>query len=214
MSSTVLAAPRTAGAPAASRRRAPLPVLAAATLAVVEALGLLALGLTSLDGLLGTVGRPSGALVATALLVLAGWVVLCAGGGASLVDGAGRLLLVVVSVAEVALLLTVGATGLLAGDGVLVVAVGPLGALPLPALALLGLAVPLTKLLLAGAPAASAWLAAGPAPVRTPAAPAGDRRVLRLVTVGLIGTALTAVALLGPAAPHTAPGAPAASTAP
>ena len=187
----------------ARRRRAPLPVIAAAVLSVVESLALLALGLTSLDAVLGLAARPSGALVAAGLVVLAGWVVLCAGGGASLVDGAGRLLLVVVSCAEVAVLVTGGVTGLLRGSTVLV---GGLGALPVPALALLGLAVPATKMLLAGAPGAAAWLAAGPATRRLRPAVHADRRALRLVTVGVIGAALTAVALLGSPA---APGAPA-----
>ena len=74
-------APVPVAAPAAQRpRRLPTTVGAAATLAVLEALGLLALGLTSLDGVFGTGVRPDGLLVAVTLLLLAGWVVLCAGG--------------------------------------------------------------------------------------------------------------------------------------
>ena len=50
-----------------------------------------------LDGVFGTGVRPDGLLVAVILTLLAGWVVLCAGGGASLVDGAGRQLIVAVA---------------------------------------------------------------------------------------------------------------------
>jgi hypothetical protein len=187
-------------------RTAPLPVLAVAVVAVVESLGLLALGLTSLDHVFGTVVRPSGGLVAFTLVLLAGWVVLCAGGGASLVDGAGRMLVVSVAYGEISLLVVLGLAAILGADGVWLVAVGPLGELPVPALALLALAVPLGKLLLAGAPSALAWVAAGPRPrVRRPAVAPG-RPLLRGVTLAVIGLALTSVALLGsPADPATAP---------
>jgi hypothetical protein len=175
----------------------PVPVVAAAALAVLESLGLLALGLTSLDGVFGTGVRPSGLLVAVTLLLLAGWVVLCAGGGASLVDGAGRTLMVAVAVGEIVLLLVLAGIGLLGGDGVWLVVMGPLGALPVPALALLGLGVPTGKLLLAGAPSALAWVEAGGRP-RTPrAAPVVEHRALRGITVACIGLALTGVALFG-----------------
>lgn len=205
MPSAVLDAPRTT--PVAARPvRLPATVAAAGTLAVLEALALLAFGLTGLQGVFGSGVRPSGWLVAVTLLLLAGWVVLCAGGGAGLVDGAGRLLLVAVACGEIALLVVLGAVGLAGADGVWLVAVGPVGGLPVPALALLGLAVPTGKLLLAGAPSAVAWVAAGgrPRPVRPVAVV--EHRALRGVTVACIGLALTGVALVGvPAADGAAP---------
>jgi hypothetical protein len=229
--STVLDAPRVAvplavrpvaPAPVAAapvvgrtRRRTPAPVVAAAVVAVVESLGLLALGLTGLDRIVGMALRPSGALVAITVVLLAGWVVLCAGGGASLVDGAGRTLVVVVACGEIGLLLVVCVAGLLGADGVWLVAAGPLGALPVPALMLLALAVPVTKLLLAGSPSAVAWVAAGPRPRVHRPAPAPGRTALRNVTVGVIGLALTTVALLGsPAGQATTPSTAAVDTAP
>jgi hypothetical protein len=189
-------------APVARRSRTPLPVAAAGVLAVVEALALLAVGLTGLDGIFGTGLRPDGGLVALTLLVLAAWVVLCAGGGASLVDGAGRLLLVAVSCGEIALFLVLTGAGVLGVDGGWRVVVGPLGALPVPALTVLALAVPITKLLLAGSDAASGWLAAGPRPrARRPQLPR-PHRVLRGVTLGAIGLTLTTFCLVsGPASP-------------
>jgi len=202
--------------PAGSRpRRLPVTVVTAGALAVVQSLGLLALGLTSLDAVFGAGARPSGALVAVTLLLLAGWVVLAAGGGASLVDGAGRTLLVAVSCGEIALLAVLGGSGLLGLDGVRTVVVGPLGAVPLPALALLALAVPTGKLLLAGAPSAAAWVADGGRP--RPARPARivQHRVLRGVTVACIGLALTGVAVLGdPADPASSPSTVAVTGAP
>ena len=193
----------------------PVPVVAAAALAVLESLGLLALGLTSLDGVFGTGVRPSGLLVAVTLLLLAGWVVLCAGGGAGLVDGAGRTLMVAVAVGEIVLLLVLGGIGLLGGDGVWLVVMGPLGALPVPALALLGLGVPTGKLLLAGAPSALAWVEAG-GRARTPRpAPVVEHRALRGITVACIGLALTGVALFGgPADTATTPSTAAVVDAP
>jgi hypothetical protein len=200
---------------ARTRRRTPAPVAAAAAVAVVESLGLLALGLTSLDRLFGTALRPSGGLVATTLVLLAAWVVLCAGGGASLVDGAGRTLVLSVAWGEISLLLVLCVAGLFGADGVWLVAVGPLGALPVPALALLALAVPVTKLLLAGSPSAVAWVAAGPRPRTHRPAPAPGGAALRNVTVGVIGLALTMVALLGsPADQAAAPSTAAVDTVP
>ena len=201
--------------PAAARGPVPLPVVAVAVLAVVQSLALLALGLTGLDGVLAAQVRPDGAVVALVLLVLATWVVLCAGGGANLADGAGRLLLVSVSAAEVGLLLAVTGAGLLGVGGVGSVIVGPLGALPVPALALLGLGVPMTKLLLAYSLPATEWLAAGPRPrARRPALPP-RQRVVRGVTLGVIGLALTTVALVGPpAGPATVPDPASVGTAP
>jgi hypothetical protein len=183
----------------------PAPVLAVAGLSVVEALGLLAVGLTGLDGVVGAAIRPSGWLVAGTLLVLASWVVACAGGGASLLDGAGRGLLVAVACAEIGLVVVLFVAGL---AGVQVPDLAPVAGLPLPALALLALAVPTGKLLLAGAPSASAWLAAGGRPRPPRPAPVAQHRVLRGITVACIGLALAGVAVVGapaePVAPSTA----------
>jgi hypothetical protein len=185
-------------------RRVPIPVLAAATLAVLESLGLLALGLTRLEGAFGFGAHPDGVLVVCTLLLLAGWVVLCAGGGAGLVDGAGRLLLVAVASGEIALLVVLAVVGVVAGDGVWQVAIDPVGELPVPALALLALGVPVAKLLLATAPSAVAWVDAGGRPRAPRPAPAVEHRGLRGATLVCIGLALTAVALVGaPADPPT-----------
>jgi hypothetical protein len=211
--SALLDAPRIAPAPAPARAvvpaRLPVPVALAATLAVLEALGLLALGLTSLDGVFGTGIRPDGVVVAVTLLLLAGWVVLCAGGGASLVDGAGRTMLVAVACGEIALLLVLALTTALGADGVVLVALGPLDALPVPALALLCLGIPTAKLLLATAPSAVAWVRAGGRPSAPRPAQTVEHRGLRVATLVCIGLALTGVALLSgpvgsPAAPTTA----------
>ncbi|HEX2073111.1 MAG TPA: hypothetical protein VHF92_04940 [Geodermatophilus sp.] len=177
-----------------ARRCPPAPVVAAGVVAVLEAIALVAGALTGLDGLLTSPLRPSGGLVALTLVLLAGWVVLCAGGGATVVDGSGRTMLVGVAYGE---LLLVG--GLLVATQVTTV-LDPLPAtLPLPAVVLLALAVPVGKLLLAGAPSALEWVAAGPrAPVRR-ARHAPVRRGLRAATVTAIGVALAALALLGPA---------------
>jgi len=194
----VPAAPAPVAAPAAARpRRLPTTVGAAATLAVLEALGLLALGLTSLDGVFGTGVRPDGLLVAVTLLLLAGWVVLCAAGGANLVDGAGRRLLVSVACGELGLLVVLGLVGVLGADGLWVVGLGPLGGLPVPALALLGLGIPTGKLLLATSPSALAWVAAGGRPKAARPARAVEHRGLRTATVVCIGLVLTGVAVLG-----------------
>jgi hypothetical protein len=190
-------------------------VAGAAVLALLEALALLACGLTGLDGLFGTGVRPSGVLVALTLFLLAGWVVLCAGGGASLVDGAGRQLIVAVACGEIALLLVLAVAGVLGGDGVWLVALGPMRALPVPALALLTLGVPTAKLLLATAPSAAAWVQAGGRPRAARPAVDGERRVLRVVTLACIGLALTGVALLGgPAGTPTGPSTAAVVDAP
>ncbi len=209
-SSTVLDDPAVVVPPARPvprRRRVPATVAAAGALAVVESLALLAVGLTGLDGVFGTGLRPDGALVAITLLLLAGWVVLCAGGGAGVVDGAGRLLLVAVSCGEIALLLVLTVAGVLGADGVVLVAAGPLGGLPVPALTLLALAVPIVKLLLAQSGATTDWLAAGPRPrVRPPALPP-RYRLVRGVTVGVIALALTTFSLVSPPATGPAPAA-------
>jgi hypothetical protein len=202
----LVAAPAQVVRPVGPPTRLPTPVAAAAVLAVLQSLGLLAFGLTSLDGVVGTGTRPDGLLVALALLLLAGWVVLCAGGGASLVDGTGRRLVIAVACGEIVLLLVLGIAGVLGGDGVWLVALGPLGALPVPALALLTLGLPTMKLLLATAPSAAAWVATGGRPKAVRPATAVEHRALRGSTLACIGLVLTGVALLGgPAGSATSP---------
>jgi hypothetical protein len=103
------------------------------------------------------------------------------------------------------LLLVLTVAGVLGADGVWLVALGPLGALPVPALALLGLGVPTAKLLLATAPSALAWVEAGGRPRTRRPAPVVEHRALRGTTLACIGLALTGLSLLGgpgdPAAP-------------
>ena len=185
------------------RRRPPAAVLAAAAVGVAEAVALLAGGLTGLDGLLLSALRPPGPVVAVVLLLLAGWVVLCAGGGVMLVDRSGRRVHTAVATAEIAL---VGALMALALVTPLFDAL-PVG-LPLPALALLTLGLPVGKLLLAGAPSAVAWVAEGPrVPARRPEPAAAGPRT-RVATLAVIGLALLTVALTTPV-PGAAPEAPA-----
>ncbi|NEK57750.1 hypothetical protein GCU56_07680 [Geodermatophilus sabuli] len=212
MASTVLEVPPTRAAsvvargrptaPAVARRRPPAPVLGAAAVSGVQSVALVAGALTGLDHLLLSPLRPAGAVVAAVLLLLAGWVVLCAGGGALLVDGSGRRMLAGVACAElvgVGALLVVSATTQIGA---------PATSLPLPALALLALGVPAGKLLLAGAPSATAWLAeARRGPVRRPE-PAPVSPAVRVATLVVIGLALTTVALTTPV-PGTAPDRPA-----
>ncbi len=70
--------------------------------------------------------------------------------------------------------------------------------LPLPALGLLALAVPVGKLLLAGAPSARCWIAQGPrAQVRRPD-PVQAHRLPATLTLGVIAASLCAVAVLAP----------------
>lgn len=177
---------------AAATRRLPLTIAAAGLIGVLEAVGLLAVSLSGLDSLL-TMGRLPGWAVMAGLVLMAGWIVLCAGSGAALIDGAGRALLMGLAYAEmvlVAALLTVATVYPLFPEA-------PLG-LPLPALALLALAVPVGKLLLAGAPSARRWVAAGPRVRERRIDPVHAHRVLATVTLGIIGVSLGALALLAP----------------
>ncbi|SOC47199.1 hypothetical protein SAMN05660748_0675 [Blastococcus aggregatus] len=196
----VLPVRRTA-APGAARRRPPTTALLTGLLAMVEAVGLLAVALHGLDGLLTAPSRPAGPVLAVALLVLAAWIVLAAGSGAAVIDGSGRRLLVGVAVGELVLLALIG-----------VAAVFVPVALPLPGLLLLATAVPVGKLLLAGSPSVVAWLAAGPRPVERRPDPAAAHRVLATATLGVIGLALGAVALLGPVDQQVRTGETAATT--
>jgi hypothetical protein len=183
------AARAVAGTPDTSRRL-PLTVLAAGVIGIVESVGLLAVALTGLDGVLSSV-RPGGALIASGLVLLAGWIVLCAGSGAALIDGAGRRLFAGLAYGEMVLV-----AGLLVAATVLPVP-NPTR-LPLPTLGLVLLAVPVGKLLLACAPSAQRWIAQGPRlRVRRPD-PVAGHRVLATLTLGLIGASLCAVAVLAP----------------
>ena len=200
-----LAAPRVL-APAraaveAAPRRLPLTVAAAGLIGVLEAVGLLAMALTSLDGLLSSPTRPAGWIVAGGLLMLAGWIVLCAGSGAAVIDGAGRKLVQAVAYAELVLV----AMGLVVATAL---PVATPGNIPLPVLGLMALAVPVGKLLLVGAPSARGWVAAGPRTRVRRADPVQTHRVLATVTLGLIGLSLAAVAVLAPV-PTDGPTAPA-----
>lgn len=203
MASTVLDARETprAASPSPGRRRPPATVLAAAVIGVVEAVALLAGGLTGLDGLLLSPLRPAGPVVAVVLLLLAAWVVLCAGGGVLLLDRSGRRVYTAVATAEVALV----------GALVALTLLSPLfDTLPgeLPALALLALGLPVGKLLLVGAPSVVAWVDQGPrAPARRPEPAAAGPRT-RVATLAVIGLALLSVALTTPV-PGGAPDAPA-----
>ena len=187
------------GEPAA--RRLPVTVATAGLIGVLEAVGLMSLALTHLDGLFTAPTRPAGWIVAAGLIMLAGWIVLCAGSGAALIDGAGRTLLLAVAYGELVLVaaLLVVAT---------VVPVATPGDVPLPALGLMALAVPVGKLLLANAPSAQRWVAAGPRTKVRRADPVQAHRLLATVTLGIIGLSLTAVAVLAPV-PTSGPNAPA-----
>jgi hypothetical protein len=194
VASTVLDARETSRAPSSPERgRPPAAVLAAAAVGVAEAVALLAGGLTGLDGLLLSPLRPAGPLVAVVLLLLAGWVVLCASGGVLLIDRSGRRVYTAVATAEIALVGALMALALLTPlfDALPV-------ALPLPALALLALGLPVGKLLLAGAPTVVTWVAQGPrAPARRPE-PAVLGMRTRVATLAVIGLALVTVTLTTP----------------
>jgi hypothetical protein len=182
-------------------RRLPVTVASAGLVAVLEAVGLMSFAMTGLDGLLSSPTRPAGWIVAAGLLMLAGWIVLAAGSGAALIDGAGRKLFLGVAYAElvlVAMLLVV----------VTALPVPIPGGIPVPLLALMVLAVPVGKLLLANAPTAQRWVAAGPRTRVRRADPVTTHRLLATVTLGLIGLSLTAIAVLAPV-PTDGPNAPA-----
>jgi hypothetical protein len=177
----------------AARRLPPAAVLAAAGISLLEAVAVVAAALTGLDGLFESPARPSGAVAALWLLVLAAWAVLGAGGGLVLADGSGSRLLSVVACTELAAL----AVAFVLGLTTTTLAPSASG-LPVPALALSAVAVPVGKLLLATAPSATAWSDAGPRRrVVLPQLGRGQRAV-RGVTVAVIGLALASVALLHP----------------
>ena len=189
--SVVSATPTDSSTVTARPRRAPLTVWSAATVGILEALGLMATALTGIDKILGSPLRPEGWLVVVGLLVLAGWIVLCAGSGAALFDASGQRLFTAVAHAEIALV------------GMLVVVTAATStalpvALPLPVLAVLALAVPAVKLLAVRATATQRWIAAGPRARDRRPDPVAAHRGLATATLVAIGLALTAVALLAP----------------
>jgi hypothetical protein len=188
---TVPARAAVAAAAEPAPRRLPVTVVSAGLIGVLEAVGLLAVALTGLDGVLSSPSRPAGWIVAGGLLLLAAWIVLCAGSGAALIDGAGRKLLLGVTYAEMALvaMLMVIATA---------TPVPTPGDIPAPAVGLMALAVPVGKLLLAGAPSAQRWVAEGPRTRVRRVDPVQTHRLLATVTLAVIGLSLAAVAVLAP----------------
>lgn len=174
-------------------RRLPVAVLAAALIGIVEAVGLLAVALAGLDGVLASPVRLPGWVLAPGLVLVAGWIVLAAAGGAALIDGAGRRLVRTVAYGELAFL---GLLAVVATTTSLVVA-APAG-LPLPLLLLVLAGVPVGKLLLVGAPSAVRWIDAGPRIRERRVDPVAAHRLLATLTLGVIGIALAAVAVLLP----------------
>jgi hypothetical protein len=182
-------------------RRLPVTVATAGLIGVLEAVGLMSLALTHLDGLFSAPTRPAGWIVAAGLIMLAGWIVVSAGSGAALIDAAGRTLFLGVAYAELVLvaMLLVVATAL---------PISTPGDIPVPALGLMALAVPVGKLLLANAPSARRWVVAGPRTRVRRADPVQAHRLLATLTLGIIGLSLTAIAVLAPV-PTSGPNAPA-----
>jgi hypothetical protein len=188
-----------------SPRRRPAAVLAAGLIGILESVALLAIAVSGIDGVLAT-ARPTGSTLALGLTVLAAWVVLCAGSGAGLIEGTGRTLLVGLAYAEISLV-----AFLLVVTTALPVITPPAG-LSLPALALLVLAVPVGKLLLASTPSARQWVADGPVARAPRPDPVAAHRMLATLTLGVIGISLAALAVLAPVqGPDGGPGAAASS---
>ncbi|SEL21203.1 hypothetical protein SAMN04515665_109155 [Blastococcus sp. DSM 46786] len=174
-------------------RRIPAPALAAGVLSVLEAVGLLALGLARADVVLASPVRPPGWVVAVSLLLLAGWIVLTAGAGAALLDGSTRTLLVLTSVVELA------AVSVLGGSAVLLPLPTALtGGLPLPLLFAAAFALPIGKLLLVDAPSARAWVLQGPRVREHRPDPVVVHRSLCALTLGCIALLLGGFAVLNP----------------
>ncbi|MCW2684311.1 MAG: conserved rane protein of unknown function [Blastococcus sp.] len=177
---------------AATTRRVPVTVVVAGLVGALESIGLLAVALTGVDGLLSTSVVP-GWVAMGGVFVLAAWVVLCAGAGAALIDGAGRTLLMGVAHAEIALV-----AALLVLATVSPAVPEPPLHLSVPAFGLLALTVPVGKLLLAGAPSARAWIATGPRVREDRRDPVHAHRLLATTTLGIIGISLGALAVLLP----------------
>ncbi|MCA0144579.1 hypothetical protein [Blastococcus sp. LR1] len=187
-------------------RRVPAPALLAGFISVVQAVGLLATGLTGIDGVLATPTRPPGLLIVGTLVALAAWIVLAAVGGAALVDGCTRRLLVLTASVELSVVAVVGAVALF----------WPLPdaltyGLPVPVAFAGAVALPVAKLLLADAPTARRWVAQGPR--RTARRPGPDpavvHRALCTATLGVIALGLGVLAVVTP--PQSDAGTPASS---
>jgi hypothetical protein len=177
---------------AEATRRIPVTIVAAGSIGVLESIGLLAVALTRVGGVLSA-GLIPGWVVMAGLLVAAAWIVLCAGSGAALVDGAGRTLFMGVACAEMALV----AALLVVATVSPVLPEPPLG-LSVPALGLLALTVPVGKLLLVAAPSARAWIEAGPRRGEDRPDPVHAHRLVATLTLGIIGISLGALAVLAP----------------
>ena len=188
-----------------ARRRLPVPALAAGLIGILEAVALLAVAVAGIDGVLTSLA-PTGTTLALGLTVLAAWVVVSAGSGAGLIEATGRRLLCGLAYAEIVLV------GALLVAATFVPFVTPPAGLPLPALALLLLAVPVAKLLLAGTPSARQWVADGPRTRERRPDPVAAHRLLATLTLAVIGISLGAIAVLAPMnGPDGGPGAAAAS---
>jgi hypothetical protein len=185
-------APRPTDVDAPRRTRPPATVVATVVVGLVESVALLAGALTGLDGVLSSAHRPGPGIVLPAVFVLAGWIVVCAAGAATLLDGAGHRLVTWVAYGELVLITALFFVALFTPRAE--VPIPP--ALPLPAVALLVLAVPVGKLLLAGSPSAVTWVAEGPRPRERRADPTRTHRHLCVATLAAIGIALTAVAVV------------------
>ncbi|RBY94236.1 hypothetical protein DQ244_02515 [Blastococcus sp. TBT05-19] len=203
VASPYLRTPRTADATSQADagqalRRVPVPALVAGLVAIVQAVGLLAAGLDGIDDVLASATRPAGLLILGGLLALAAWIVLAAGGGAAMIDGCNRRLLVLTSSVELFVVALVGAVAV-----VWPVPEALTFGLPVPVAFAGAVAVPVAKLLLADAPTARRWVAQGPRlRTRRPGPdPVVVHRVLCTATLGVIALGLGAVALLSPVQP-------------
>jgi hypothetical protein len=185
-------APRPRDVEAPRRTRPPLTVVATVAVGLVESVALLAGALAGLDGVLSSAHRPGPGVVLPAVFLLAGWIVVCAAGAATLLDGAGHRLVTWVAYGELVLITALFFVALFTPRAE--VPIPP--AIPLPAVALLVLAVPVGKLLLAGSPTAVAWVADGPRPRERRPDPTKAHRHLCAATLAAIGIALTAVAVV------------------
>jgi hypothetical protein len=200
-------APRPTEVDTTRRTRPPVTVVATVAVGLVESIALLAGALTGLDGVLSSVLRPGPGVVLPAVFLLAGWIVVCAAGAATLLDGAGHRPVTWVAYGELVLITVLFFVALFTPRGE--VPIPP--AVPLPAVALLVLAVPVGKLLLAGSPTAVAWVADGPRPRDRRPDPTKTYQDLCVATLAVIAIALTAVAVIG--VPDSGPdGGPAGST--
>lgn len=198
----LLAAPRPAqvlgGAAAESGtervlHRAPAAVVAVAALGLLQAVAIVAAALATLGRVLTADLHPSGAVVTLVLLLLAAWVVACAGSGATVLDGTGRRLFTVLATGELAAVAV-----LLLVSVVVRLPTAFTGGVPVPIAALLAISLPAGKLLLAGSDGATRWVAQGPRPREQRIDPVGAHRALCAGTLAVIGLVLGGVALLGP----------------